>query len=168
MKNNQKGFAMIEMVMVMTLLILFGVTIYTLIYSGVNTQNRITEEKISQTDARVAMSFLNVRLRQSDARDMIEVKMFDSIGSNAIVIKERNPEYSYDTWIYSYEGRLMEALVNPDEIPNPSYGFGLADVERLETIIDGGRITNTIYYYSGDTLRNMSSTLLMRSKQGGE
>jgi hypothetical protein len=85
-----------------------------------------------------------------------------------LVIKERGPEFNYDTWIYTYEGYLMEAIVYPDETPYPEGGFSIADVQRLEIDFSGSRITNTLYYYYGDVLRNISSTVYLRSGKAGE
>ena len=63
--RDDKGSTLVELVMVMMLLILFGFTTYTLIYAGSETQRKIIEDKDAQVDARIAISYLNVRLKSS-------------------------------------------------------------------------------------------------------
>lgn len=164
-ENNQKGSTMVEMVMVMALFVLFGVTIYTLIYSGAQTQERIMNYKDAQTDARIALSYIDVRLRQNDSKGKVMVEKLDLTGDNAIVIKERTLEYEYDTWIFCYNGMLLECLVNPDKQPTEAESFHILDTEgfNIEFKSDNGSITNTVYYYYGDVLKSISSTVNMRS-----
>lgn len=166
--RNQNGSTTIEMAMVMTILVLFGITIYTLISSGANTQARIQKEKDAQADARVALSYINVRLRQSDSAGKIGVERIDLTGEDALVIRERTMEYEYDTWIFSYGGKLLECLTDAGVHPTELDSFFIVDTERLETSIDEeeGTVTNTLSYYYGDSLESISSTIYMRSHQG--
>lgn len=164
-KHNTRGSTMVELIMVMLLLILFGTTIYTLIYAGATTQERIMREKDAQTDARIALSYINVKLRQNDVNGKIVVEKAELTNKDAIVIKDRSEDYAYDTWIFCYDGKLMECLVPPDEQPTELGSFYIADSEDLDTAYDStsGSITNTLYYYSGDALKSISSTLYIRS-----
>lgn len=165
MSNNNKGSSMVELIMVMALLLMFGVTIYTLVYTGANTQERIMHEKDALTDARIALSYINVRMRQNDSKDKVAVETLELTGKNAIVIRERSWDYEYDTWIYCYDGKLMECLVQPGEQPTELSSFYIVDSEGLDTAInpDNGAITNTVYYYYHDVLTSISSTVSMRS-----
>lgn len=163
-KNAQKGSTMVEMIMVMALLALFGITIYTLIYSGESTQDRILQEKNAQSDARIALSYINVRLRQNDVNGKIAVEKIELTGENAIVIKERDEDYAYDTWIFCYDGKLFECFTDPDVQPTELGSFYIVDSEGVETELnDDGTITNTVYYYYGDALTSISSTIYLRS-----
>jgi len=164
--KNIRGASLIELVMVMLVLALFGVTIYTLIATGADTQKRIMNEKNAQSDARVALSYINVRLRQNDESGKIEIKKVDITGENAILIQNRSSGYEYDTWIYNYEGGLYECLVDPGEQPNELFSFYVIDAELFETSIDGesGRITNTVYYSFDGEWKHLSSSIYLRSR----
>jgi len=170
--------SLVELIMVMTLLVLFGVTIFTLMYSGADTQDRIMRDKNTQIDARIAVSYINVKLRQNDAMNKgvdnqtkIGVQPISLTGRNAIVIRERTIDYEYDTWIYEYEGKLYEMLTDPDNEPNPDnwdMGFYIVDVGAMETVFnkDDGTITNTVYYSNTNDLGNfdkISTTIRLRS-----
>lgn len=153
--------------MVMTILVLFGMTIYSLIYSGKNTQEHIINEKDAQADARIALSYINVRLRQNDVNGKISVEKIDLTGKNAILIKECMDDYEYDTWIFCHNGMLMECLVDAGEQPTELDSFYIVDIEGVDTVVDpDGCITNTVYYYYGKVLENISSTVYMRSFSG--
>jgi len=167
--------SLIELIMVMTLLVLFGMTIFTLMYSGADTQDRIMREKNTQIDARIAVSYINVKLRQNDMlnRDIdnqmkIGVRPISLTGRNAIVIRERTFDYEYDTWIYEYGGKLYELLTDPGDEPNEDnhkMGFYIVDVERMDTVFDAknGTVTNTVYYSYNDGLDSITSTVYLRS-----
>lgn len=163
--GSNRGSALVELVMVMTLLILFSLSIYTLISSGVTTQERIMKHKDAQTDARVALSYINVKLRQNDTSGKIAVEKLESTGSNAIVIRERTFDSEYDTWIFCLNGKLYECLTDPDVEPDVIDSFHIVDIDRLETEYnsDDGSVTSTVYYNYGDSIENISSTVYMRS-----
>ena len=170
MKNNQKGFALIEMVMVMALLSLFGVTIFTLVLSGAKAQEGVLRDKEAQTDARVVMSYINVRVRQNDEIDKISVVNVqpepDENGDfvNAIQIKKRENDYDY--WIYWYDGKLLECVTNPGEHPRYEFSFlEIIDVHFLDLDIDeeNGCLTITIFYEYKDEIVSLTETIWLRS-----
>ena len=161
---SKKGVMMVELAMVMMLLALFGITIFTLIIAGADAQMRIMTEKEGQADARIALSYINVRLRQNDSNGKIGIEPIAFTGQNAIVIRERNFEYEIDTWIFSYNGRLYECLTLPNQQPEEFLSIPIIDIEHLSTVLnDDGSITNTVYYYYGDELLTLSSTVFLRS-----
>jgi hypothetical protein len=162
-KRSNKGVALVELAMVMLLLALFGITIFTLIITGADTQARIIREKDAQAEARVALSYISVRLRQNDSEGKISVEPVELTGQNAIVIQERTFDYEYDIWIYSHNGRLYECLTDPGQQPQELLGIPIIEIERLETELDGGVITNTVYYYYDGELNQLSSTIYLRS-----
>jgi hypothetical protein len=167
--RRTKGVAMVELVMVMLLLTLFGVTIFTLIIAGADTQSRIMQEKDAQADARVALSYINVRLRQNDSAGKISVQPIEWAGTNGILLRERTFEYEYDTWIYIYNGMLYECLTNPYDQPEEFLSFPIIPIEGLDTVMhEDGSITNTVYYMYNNQLTQMSSTVYLRAAIKGD
>jgi len=155
------------MVMVMLLLFLFGFTTYSLIYAGSETQHRIVDEKNAQVDARIALSYINVKLRQNDSSGLIFVRPNGVNGGNAIVIQYRDeyfPEYDYDTWIYWDRGYLYEILSMPDEEPAWFGANTIVGIAGFDTEInDGGVIVNTITYRYQGRFMTISNTISLRS-----
>ena len=169
-RNNKKGVAMVELAMVMLLLTLFGITIFTLIITGADTQSRIITEKDRQTDARIALSYVNVRLRQNDMEGKIGVEPIALTGRNGIVLRERDvwdPDFDHDTWIYSYDGKLYECLVNPGQEPEESLSIYITDIGRLETELQAdGTIANTVFYEYDGKEEQLSSLYYPRTGIG--
>lgn len=163
--NNTRGSTLVELIMVMLLLVLFGATGYTLVHAGALTQQRIMQEKDAQTEARIVLSYINVKLRQNDESGKVAVEKATLTGKDALVIKDRAEDYAFDTWIFCYEGKLLECLIPPGEQPTELASFYIADAEELVVSVDpdSGAITNTLYYYSGGQLKNVSETIYMRS-----
>ena len=161
--NNRKGSSLVELVMVMMLLMVFGFTIYSLIYAGSETQAAILENKDAQVDARIALSYVNVRLRQNDAAGKISIIPNPNTGQNAIVIKERD-EWYFDTWIYWSNGRLIECITDPGEIPIDEWGFTIVEIEGFYTSLNpDGTITNTVRYLYQGRIAELSSLVSLRS-----
>jgi|GEM_PF-539546 len=178
MKNDRKGSALIEMVMVMTLLTLFGVTIFQMIISGADAQKLIMSQKDAQTEARIALAYIDMSLRQNDSHGKINVKQLDATGENAIVIKLFEDS---DIWIYRYEGMLYEALTDSGSQPGvvgswdidlDLAGQPIADVKELEIGYDEEtslvNVTISYDYYNNETKElseeTLTSNIYLRSK----
>ena len=163
--SNNKGNSLIELIMVMMLLALFGVTIYTLIYSGSRTQQKIHQDKTSQVDARIGLNYVDVKLRQNDAQGKIEIVVNPMTGENAILIKERTFGEEYDTWIYFYNGELLEFLGYPDETPMYDYSWVIVEADNflVSENPDTGIITNTIVYQYDGKQKEMSTMVYLKS-----
>ena len=161
---NKNGNTLVELLMVMLLLILFGSTISILIYSGGRTQQKIISEKNSQIDARVAISYLNMKIRQSDAEGMISVELNESTGANSILIKERADWGGIDTWIFWDGGVIYECLVDPGGRPAVGLSEKIAEVDSFSTGYDGaGAILNVIGYTVNGAQKELRSSVYLRS-----
>jgi len=169
---------LIELIMVMTLLVLFGMTIFSLMYTGSDTQKRIEAKKNAQMDARIASSYINVKMRQNDSAGKIELTTFFMEDRNdeifAIIIHEADffSDVYYDTWIYVVDGKLYECItdtgVSPTRVED---GFFIVNAKSITSILhDDGSITNTIVYMYGDENQmkeqKISTTVYLRSYAG--
>lgn len=151
--NNDSGSSLVELIMVMSLIIVFGFTIFILINTGGNVQEKIVENKNQQTDARVAMSYINVILRKKDAEKRLAIEEVSVTGEKGILIKEITIDGSYDTWIYFYKGQILECVVNPGEQPEPLNSFIIADIDGFYVDMDeeSGLIASIFQYeYNGE------------------
>ena len=166
MRNPNRGSTLIELIMVMLLLVLIGAAISVLIFAGGGTQERIINEKNAQMDARVALSYVNMFIRQNDAAGKVTVTPNAYTGENSILIRTREDWGGYDTWIYWMDGRLYECLVDQDEQPALGLSFVVAEVDYFRVSrSDDGAINNTIGYTTGDKSEEMSSTIFLRSAE---
>ena len=164
--TDNRGGSLVELVMVMLLLILFGATIYTLIYTGGETLAKIIQVKNTQVEARIAMSYLNVRLKQNDASGSITIVQNPADGRNVIVLKDSIDGMEVDTWIYWSGGMLKEALLYPGEAlaDEPGMYTPIAAVSGFETRLNpDGSVTNTIYYETGETTHKLETETFLRA-----
>lgn len=107
--TNYKVTERVELFLVMLLLLLFGVMTFLLVSSASRTYWRINEEKNHLSDIRIAVSYIDNRIRQSDESGHIELKNNPINGQMAIVIREHHAQEHFETWIYQNEGSLKEA-----------------------------------------------------------
>jgi type II secretory pathway pseudopilin PulG len=152
--GDESGNTLVELVMVMVLMIFFGFTIFTLIQAGSHTEQKIIANKNAQVDARIAMSYVNVRIRKNDASGQVEVKTVDHTGQSGIVLRYRSFEGDFDRWIYYNNGTLYECMTDPDVQPTDDLAFPIVDLEGFSVSYD--EVNNTIvtsleYEYNGES-----------------
>jgi hypothetical protein len=148
----------------------FGVTIFTLIYSGSETYRRISDNRNVESDARIALSYLNVKLRQHDYAEGMDVKPFPGTDKDALVLYDQTPDGNLETWIFWWEGQLLECLISEGEVPDVNLSFTIVDIENFEIAYDreGRVVTGTVAYtYNGQSL-SRSCEVALRSAEGGE
>lgn len=149
--NNNKGSSLIELIMVMMLMIVFGLTMFTLIGAGSNTQEKIIDNKNAQSDARIAMSYINVTLRKHDTEKGIFIEKIKKSGKNAILLREYSTDGTYDTWIYFSDGKILECTVLSGEQPDDSYAFEIVEIEDFTVSYDEeSSIVTSIFNYTYD------------------
>ncbi len=162
--KKRLGNTSIELFMVMLILILFSITTYGLLEAGIHTQQKILNQKSAQVDARIALSFINKRLRQNDENGKIQIKKFGKNEKNAIVIQNRG-EYDYDTWIYFNDGRIMECIKDISEEPNGLEGTEIARVKDFYVSYNnkGNSIVSRIFYENGGQIELLENIITLAS-----
>jgi competence protein ComGC len=167
--KNQNGNTLVELVMVMMLLILFCVTMYSIIYAGSEAQTKITAQKDRQTDARVALAYIGNKLRQNDQTGKISIEKNPVNGENAIVLRYRTEEEYYDMWIYQDGDTLYEFIGLADEPPDVTLSIAIVTIEgmNIEIAYDqaANSVKSTLTYPYGKTEKTLSSLTHLRAAQ---
>lgn len=114
-KTKNGGFSLIELIFVMALVAIFGVTTFTLVASGSSAYRNIIKKKDANSELRVALSYINMRVRQNDSEGSILIKGSPSGYGNAVVVSEKIDMATYETWIFWDSGRLWEAYIEEGE-----------------------------------------------------
>ncbi len=166
-RKNRKGSSNIEIIMTMILLILFGGSIFTLIYAGGTTQKRIIDEKDIKVNARVASSYINVKLKKYDEEGAISVQMNPLTNENALVFRdEPDPNYTNEelyTWIFFEDGILYTQAITEGEELISGLGVEIAQVDGFDVSIDGDKITSIIEYKHRDSIETLKNVAVVRS-----
>ena len=167
---DEEGSGVTEQLMVMTLMILFGLYIYLMVFSGYRLTQKIENDKDAQIEARTAISYINVRLRQFDAVNGIVIVSNSYNGGDSILLRNRNPgapELDYDTWIFWDRGTLMEVLTDADARPEWEAAVYIAQIEGFKAVQNGDFVVSSVLYTYAGEQHTLSSSVLIRSGQEG-
>lgn len=160
---KRKGSSNFETIASMTLLILFAVSIFTLMYVGKDTEKRILEQNDIKANARVASSYINVKLKQNDRAKSISLKPNDTNTGNELVIDHEIDGQVKYTRIYFKDGYLYESssVVNDDK--NEEQTFAIAKIDGFEIEKEDRRITTKIKYKYNGINQEVTSIIVLRS-----
>ncbi len=131
---NKKGHSLVEMLLVLLLLLIFGLTAFSLIFTGSNTYTKLIANKGNSSDARIISSVLNTRLRQYDNSGAISLATVSWRGKpvKAFVFVESVEEDILKTWLFWEDNCLWEALTLNDEEITPDLAQELLRNPDLE------------------------------------
>jgi hypothetical protein len=130
MTSNNKGYSSIEFILVLALLLLFTMGSLVLTKTGSELYKRMTDYKDTQTDLRIASSYIMNKLRQSDIHGNIRVEAMGG-GRKAIALTEQISDRTYETWIFSDGTYLREAIIPKGKKPSVKESFEIVGLAGL-------------------------------------
>lgn len=168
-KRFQRGGVAIETIATLLLLLLTGIGIFTLSITSTAASKRINDSRGASSRARVALSFVNMKIRQNDRMGAVEVIPNPINGSNSLVIHEDYDEERYDTWIYWHDGKLYEALVLDHEQPSLEVSLEITKLDDFSIESTDRRILHTqVTASEGEKAFTYESHTALRSVAHGE
>lgn len=168
---HNHGFTLVELITAMAILALLSGALYTLFFSGSKTFEVAHDSYIAQNNARIAMSYITVKIRQNDAvtssggvvlRDVNVIQ--NSMGS-ALTIKI--PSSADRLQIYSLGGKLMETTGSAFSADGVMVTDGIKDVSfttssALST--NSMSIDISVNYEDGTKTRSLDQTVTLRAE----
>ena len=121
------------------LIVILSVMIISL---GKNIYDNINEDRNTNYELRVTLSYIANKIRQSDKMGAVEIKEFN--GVNAVVINEVYDEENYQTWIYFYDGAIYEMFT--DEVTTFDLADGMKVVEA--DLFNIEELNNSLYKFT--------------------
>lgn len=115
MHPRSKVFA-IESITVMLVMIIFALVTFLVINGGSSAYNTIIDDKQNTENARVAYSYINMKIRQNDAAGYIDV--VETAFGDTLKIDIEDGEYC--TYIFFSDGALYECVTSADMPPSVS------------------------------------------------
>lgn len=108
------GYSLIELIISMAIIALLGSALFTMISSGGRSYQRIQKNYTSQNDARVALSYVTVKIRQNDRVYVDPAGVITSgISVSGNIIRITDPSHTdMYWWIYRQGEKLMEQYGN--------------------------------------------------------
>ena len=167
--RRKDGYSLIEMFLVLMILVIFSITVFSLLFLGSNTYDKLIADKNNEADARIVLSTYNTRLRQYDYNGGCSIKSLEwqNHQVKALVLSEEaDPETMINTWLIWDKGVLWEALTINDEIPLPDTSQELLDNPNLDFAINNANNLINIkiaYPFSGQQSELETSTFMRSS-----
>ena len=133
--NVRKAFSKIEIILVMVLILLMGLSVFTLVVSSSDTYKNVIAQKNELTELRIAASYIDNKIKQAGSENT--VKIMNNVVNNepSIVITEDNDGEAYDTWIYHSKGRLKETYIKKEQPFDENMSFVIANIKAMEPSI---------------------------------
>ncbi|CBH20983.1 exported protein of unknown function [Acetoanaerobium sticklandii] len=152
MKKNNKGVSKVEVILVMILILLMGLAVFTLVVSSSDTYKNVIDEKENLSNLRIAASYIDNKIKQSDEQSSIYIKNNPINGEASIVIVQRVDNENYETWIYLSDKMLKEAYIKQNQEFTDDMSFDIASIEEfvpsinddiMEITISGNKASDT-------------------------
>ena len=130
MELEGKRNYIVDMVFVICLMLLFVFSALSVITIGADIYQKNVGSVAGNYSKRIACAYITEKVRQSDANGGIFIKhVFDQ---DALVLQSNVNDVLYNTYIYSYEGNLME-LFAMDELKDlyPQSGQKILEISNF-------------------------------------
>lgn len=130
--------------MVFLLLAMLAIFSLVSVMLGVQIYNNVVATAETNSSVRTSLSYVVSKVRANDAAGMVELRNIDGI--DVIVLGSFYGEERYNTYIYYYNGALMEYDGADDREFDPAYGANsiIAKVPYFGVTFDGELFTFTI------------------------
>jgi prepilin-type N-terminal cleavage/methylation domain-containing protein len=161
---NHKGFTLVELIVVMAMMALLGSTLLTVVGTGGNQYRRIHESYRNENEARIALSYITVKIRQHDVMmdDVTHAVSVQDTPVNALRIQQ-----TLDTW-WSIEmdgNTLIEKAYNSGDPDNPAsadIAEGLDSVSFASALF-GRAVEIDITYTVEENTKHLTQTVFLRA-----
>lgn len=136
----------------------FAVCVLAVLLTGADAYRRLTQRDQAAYDRRTGTQYIATRVRQSDRAGNVAVEARD--GRDVLIL---DAGMEYVTYIYCYEGWLMELYTWSGEPMAPQDGSQLLEAGSLELVLKDGLLTVKVTSPQG-----AEDTLLLSLRSGEE
>lgn len=165
--KNKKGYTEAELMMVFALLALFGILCFTLIQAGSGAYERLAENSSNKAYARVALSYIENRVRQGDDQGAIKILQNpQNAKEKALVISGITDIEGEDLWIIQKDNELVEYYVLKDEKVDIDNYLKIGDIESFDVFEMENSIRLEIGYYINEKYETQTRIISLRA--GGD
>lgn len=136
--RNEQGYTLIELIVVMAIMGILGTMLVTMMSTGGRLYQNANAIMAEQSDARLAMSYISMRIRQNDVQNNLNIEDVNIDGKQfraLTIVDSANPGREY--WLYFDTGKLKELLVGS----SPASSSDIAEVrdftiKKLPGVLD--------------------------------
>ena len=149
----------IESIAVMLVLILFALTVFVVIDAGSSAFEKIVGEKKNTETARVAYSYINMKIKQNDEAAMVDVVGTEYGNALQIIL----PETEYATYIFFADNALYECIARAHTLPKLEAANRITGLDGFEIRRDDTYIRVTCVLESGSGMQVINGTVGLRT-----
>jgi hypothetical protein len=151
-KGYNKKFSF-HLILIILLFLMIAMMSLMIILLGKDIYSSINEDRASNYEKRVSLSYVANKIRQSDKKNNVRIESL--YGENAIVINEVYDDVVYETWIYFYDNSIYEIFTDEDMKFNLEDGMKVMESESF--VIE--EINDNLYKFTA--INNDESTELI-------
>ncbi|MBQ0136226.1 MAG: DUF4860 domain-containing protein [Oscillospiraceae bacterium] len=153
----------VDSIFVLVLFAVFAVTVLFVLMSGAGVYKDTQSVMTERYQERTALSYITAKVNHYDSKDKIYVTEID--GAQALAIDELMGGTDYTTYIYCYEGSIMEIMVEKGQEFELKDGLDIIEAKSLEFDVSENLIKITCVGENGTTA---FATLHVESQLGGD
>lgn len=150
MKNYKKEYSL-SVVAALLLFAVFAVGVFSVLLGGAKVYRALVQRDAAVYDSRTSSQYLLSKLRQAPDPQAVSIGEFG--GSAAIRITQTIAEDPYVTWIYCWDGWLMELFCAADGEFTPEDGEKVLPARDLSVTQQNDLLVIAITDGSGESLR---------------
>lgn len=128
--------------LVLLLLLVFAVSLISVLFMGVNAYSRLTERDSASYSQRTCVQYIVTRVHSNDRTGAVSIDDFGD--GDALVMRETIGDREYMTRLYFYDGYLTE-LFSPSELSfTPDSGERIMEISDLSFSFIGDGLLNIV------------------------
>ena len=135
--GHDAGFSVIELLIALTLMAFMATSLLTIISTGSGAFQRVLDDKNAQSEARIALSYITVKLRQNSSLGRVSIVPSDSLTNarGVLKIEKDGGGPAGDSYFIYFEeagaggtGRLVEKNSAMPRVDDPAGASKIADI----------------------------------------
>ncbi len=122
----------IESFLVIILMILLAISITVMIIQGSKSFDRMNQSKTQNENARIAMSYVNMMIKQHDVHGSIQLLSDFNTEGNTLAIYHDKDEAGLATYIYFKDGTLYEQYSDATDVLDESASLAIVSLDDIQ------------------------------------
>lgn len=155
-----KRSRLLEVVPNFLLFFLFACCMFFVLISGAKSYKNVTAVMEEQFSINTCISYVTAKVRHYDSEGAV---MIGKIGdTDALLLKEMIDGEEYLTYLYCYDGSLMELFCSADMEVYPVEGQKIMELDSLELVVED----DLIHFSCEINEKQASTSVLLQSGKG--
>lgn len=156
--GNRSRF--LEIIPNLLLFFLFAICMLMILFSGTRIYKSVSSVMEEQCSVSTCSSYVTAKIRHYDNRDAVSIGKIGE--TDAILLKERIQDEAYVTYLYCYDGTLMELFCIESMQVDPSDGQSIMPLDDFICSMENGVLS---FCCKADD-RNVESAVYLQSDKG--